>query len=217
MTYVKRYGGRKKYATKKKGGLKKEIKRLVSAELKEELVAKIHEKRAIMSATNAGLVSQLSAIQIGTLDTERIGDQVIPSSMRINYFASLPVAGSPNSIVRVMVIRWLEELPGDLDIAEVFESGTGIGTSEAPLAFLNFDGRKLFNVLYDKVHVLSQASSAVQNHVIHLGKKHMRKIQYIATSTTNQIGSLQLFVVSTDSGVNSPSVHFSMRMRYTSG
>jgi len=177
--------------------LKKEIKSLVKRETKGE--AKYLLTTGSTTVTYNGYLYRLSSVPQSagaSSDTTRIGDSIKPTSLQLNYTyynIGAPGVNPYESDCRVIVFRWLVDDSLSAPTAGLIVNS--VGGLNAALSTFNHDQRANFEVLYDKMHLISNSTLQPTNqpHRVNI-KVNAKDIQYVAAAT-NGIGNLYIMVI----------------------
>ncbi len=157
----------------------------------------------------------LTDVPQGSTDLTRVGDSLTVKSLQIRI--STLRADSTN-IGRLVIIQWLPTIEGIPPVAELFQLATGGVT--APLTQFNHDHRRDYRVLWDsKPYNLDGVQQEQRLHTVYLPlykmKKVVKKIQYVAGSTTRGAGKLFIFGISDSTAVTHPPFNFRSRVNFT--
>lgn len=177
--------------------MKKEVKSLVARQMKGE--PKWYVTVGSTNVTYNGTLVRLSSVPQSagaSNDTTRIGDQIQPSSLQLNYtFYNIGAPGvNPyESDCRVIVFRWLVDDSLSVPTAGLIVNSTG-GVSAAISTF-NHDQRGNFEVLYDKLHLISNSTIQPSNKPVRASIKVKTKpVKYVA-GATNGLNNLYLMII----------------------
>lgn len=165
--------------TKKKAVTVKDVKRIVKEYEKSVSENKYSDITSTLASLDYnGQSVDVSSVAQGTTDSTRIGDQLKPTSLRLAYWLN---GESFSSIVRVIVFRWLPDtglgVPSVANILQHYGSALGV------LSPFIHDTRSQFNILYDKVHKVSNSGGSELVHV-DATIKTAKLIQYNAAGVT---------------------------------
>lgn len=151
---------------------------------------------------------------------QRIGNTIFPRSFLFNYSLTI---GDTTNFVRVVIFEWLvpinnsSEIPGAGDI---FENPS---TSYSYLSPLNYDNRKNYHILHDKVYkMVTNGSNEIMVGKLTFYAKNYRNKKWIfigdsqsGTSASLTKGNTFLFATSDSSLPPHPQLSFSTRLTFT--
>lgn len=165
------------------------------------------------ATTNAGTIYNISlSIAQGTGVNDRIGDAVKAKSLFLRYdFIASGGATASYETVRLIALRWYAS--GVPSVSSILSLTTS--TTHRPLSMLEMDNTKLFKVIYDKTHCLSDSANW------DLPGKVYEKVFIDLDGTINwsnagggEKGQVVLLAIS-DTIANHPAFSFVSRIRYT--
>jgi len=185
----------------------------------EKAQVKLNEKKfydpviaSTVDTTGIGALTAPPSIfdpAVGTTDSTRIGDMVTIISVGGRYTigaGGLPGVGDAFNVVRVVIFQWKSQTaPTFQDIWQ------GVNN---PLTSFTHDSAGQFNVLWDRLHVVSPESNSAESVVI----KSKRliwggKVHFVSGSTAGS-GKIYLAALSDSAGAPHPSINFYGRIRY---
>lgn len=180
----------------------------------DRIVAQQEIKFAIteisQAADSTGSLVTLNDIEQGLSDTQRVGDRVTASRLRLNLWRVIPGSASGRFSVRVLVIH---DKQNSIDsVSEIF-----MGTASAYAPWLQFvkDYRLRFTVLYDSLpNHLDQYN---KGDCLSWQKRTGIKTQFLHGTDDITTGAIKLVVLSNVSATNNtkPLVIGSVRYDYT--
>lgn len=164
-----------------------------------------------VAITDAGLiVNDISFLIEGNTSQTRDGGQVKFTSFRFAYNATIHASAS-RSLLRVMIVHDKQTNQATFTLADLLFDGTVVDAIHSPY---NINNASRFNILYDKVHVLSTADeTSIYRTII---RKLALKVRYDANAGTIadlSQDSLSLVFIG-DQATNDPSVAFNWRSRF---
>lgn len=136
------------------------------------------------------------------------GDSLTPLSLKLRYGL---LGNDQPQAMRVIIFQWFQSsvpsVAGVLDTPNTF-----LGTPLAPYSDKQFDNRKTYKVLYDKLHGLTNTGAGDQNifHVedVFLPMSAFKNIEFVFNSASPQTGGIYLCVVSDSAAVPHPSITY---------
>lgn len=191
----------------------KAIQKLVKAELKKTEEIKYNQQNhQFQGISDAGTVYDITPVNQGTGDTQRIGDEIKVNAIQIRFQA---IAGDTTNYLRIIVFQWI---PNDAAVPAIGNILNSQGGSVPYItAFYNNDtlGNN-YIVLCDKVYSLSQNGSnyAIQRNMYCPMKYAKKKVQFDAATTQ---GQQKFYVLAVSDSTASPHLSFAFisRMTYT--
>lgn len=197
--------------------VKKEVKSLVKRQMKGE--AKYFLTVGSTAVTYNGTLVRLSSVPQSagaSNDTTRIGDAIQPTSLQLNYtFYNIgaPGANPYESDCRVIVFRWLVDDSLTAPTAGLIVNSVG-GVSSAISTF-NHDQRGNFEVLYDKLHLISNSTLQPTNKPVRASiKVNSKKIQYVA-GATNGLSNIYLMIIGDSDTATDPYFGYYAQLNFT--
>lgn len=184
-----------------------EIRRLINVEEKV-----LQTDNASASFDTTGTVYSLTTIAQGTDYDERIGNSIKLISLEINARIFMNTS-SGQTVYRFIVFRDLDGYGTAPTTSDLLDGG--IGTSTAPMSFVDFLRRKRFSILFDERGTLSPQGERgvyVSVHMEHDG--HVLYLGTTAAAASNGKGSIYLAVLS-DETTNAPTIAFQSRVIFT--
>lgn len=160
---------------------------------------------------NTGAITTIILPVIGTGDSNRIGDDIKPTSLVLRGYLS----GGNIHVMRVIVFQWhliSTSAPTYNSILNPSFNGTSLS---APFSEPNWDyKKKSFKILSDKT-MFSQGTGDITliNYMVSIPASKLRKINFIAGSGTTCINGLYLLTVQ-DGIVSLNSLSFDARLTY---
>lgn len=151
---------------------------------------------------------------------QRIGNTIFPKSFQFNYSLE---AGDSTNFLRITIFEWLlptsasDEVPTSGDIFE--NPATGF----AYLSPLNYDNRKNYHILHDKVYkMVTGAANQIMSGKLTFTVRKLRVKKWIFTGDSQTgveaslvKGNIYMFAVSDSSILPHPSFSYSTRLTYT--
>lgn len=200
----------------------KRVRRIARSEAKRVIdsdteVKATDQAQALVGVPNTVTLGPLTNVAQGTTGVTRAGDQVKARSIFFRMSIRWNPAGDPSQIVRVAVLLDVESAglnpsPNGV-VSSVWEGAAGTLIVEAQLNHLT---RKRFLVLWNKSFCLSSARSAF---FIAKSIKLRGEITYLdATANATSLGTNHVFMAFwSDKILNTPTIAFTSRFRYTDG
>lgn len=147
------------------------------------------------TAYNGGYIHELSSTSQGTLNNNRVGDRVFPTSVRVrldwtdtNGFGS--VGSTP---VRVVIFRWVSESP-----TLGFGTATQVLNTAALNSFKSEDNRFQSEILYDQVWYNENADTQFCPNEIICKLKH--PISYNESGTAANRNGIYMLILNNAAG-----------------
>lgn len=156
-----------------------------------------------------GVLHDLTPVNQGSTDTDRIGDQLTLRSVAIRGYAQGSSVSTYN-VMRMVLFQWKpNSTPAVGDIMNV------LANTNAPNSFSKWDLKEQYNVLKDWRILLRGTDYQAQlfYHKIS-GKKLRKKLQFVAggNSSNNRV---YLLVVTDDGASPYPGITYQSRITYT--
>lgn len=174
--------------------------------------------QAYMVENSSGSIKQLSNMDRGILDYERIGDTAMPSFLDIKG----QIHGyDTTNCFRIVVFRWKGDSNQVYPTPNLILQPTCIGNDFAPYANYYHDGRKMFDILASKRFSLlgsTDASNYVKQFSMKIKLRYKPKaIQYTNSSAgvNHGINNIFILTISDSSTVNDPAITYVARLSYT--
>lgn len=178
------------------------LSRYVKKKINEYLEPKYHDmQRTNQTITNAGETNCLTRVVQGAADTNRIGDKITLSSIKVRLWISgdNSATGFYAPQVRVIFYQWHPIFDSTTQqtapaISTILANGPIGGAAPEPLSEIQHDPRNQFNILFDKnVKIVGQSNAGVGNNSAVMRyitmnlplKKARKKLFYQAGSQTN--------------------------------
>lgn len=168
---------------------------------------KYHDYTNLLTLSTTWGNANLTLVPQSDDDTTRNGDELIQSSLRINYNM---IGADGTNMCRFVIIRWLAD--GNPTAAQLFSNDA---SGYAPLSMYNHDNRKLFHVFYDS-GVISQVlsnDSVQKTGTVSLGLKKYRQ-RFLGGATTNVKGAVYIWYCSDSSAASHPAMTIRSRLSY---
>lgn len=180
------YYGRKQKASvtksTKSAPVDKSIQRYVKNAVKQDGETKrySYSETAISPTRDSTTESGVFQIAQGTTSSERIGSQISPMYLKIDFTA---YRGLADCHLRLVVFRWKLESTV-ISTSSLFDSGI-MGTDIAVIAPYTQDraARSRFEILYDETYLLDDAKQNGIKHSINVNLKR-RKLNYTGVTAT---------------------------------
>lgn len=141
----------------------KKVKAIVEQSLVSLSETKHYDKNysAVVIPPGANLTLDLSDVPQGISENERTGDHIRPNYLGVRYFVRGQVGSVPNQgQVRILLVRCrFNTASAPPLLTEV------VNNTADPMSFRETQYTKMYNVLYDATHVITQ-SSANKNHEV---------------------------------------------------
>lgn len=167
---------------------------------------------AVVTIPRAGNVLELTTIAQGLLDTNRIGDNIQPTSLQINLLFSNDLAAGVATWIRFVIFRWKIDTNIALPALGNIMQNTPASTL-APLSPFNHDQRSQFEVLYDDLFNLDNVYGSVNKCYKMLLPLAQKEVKYDAATTTAS-GHLYSIMISNVAAVL-PTATGYIRVNYT--
>lgn len=196
--------------------VKQEVKSLVKRQMRGE--SKYLLSNANTSVTYNGTLARLSSIPQSagaSTDTTRIGDAVQPTSLQLTYtFYNIGAAGvNPyESDCRVIVFRWLVDDSLSAPTAGLILNS--VGGIYSAISTFNHDQRGNFEVLYDKLHLISNSTLQPSNKPVRASiKVNSKKIQYVA-GATNGLNNIYILTIGDSDTAVDPVLNYYAQLNF---
>lgn len=139
-------------------------------------------------------------------DTKRDGDSIYARTVRVQGRIYINQTTPADSIVRVLIFRWLPNSGNDAPDENSILSSAYTATARNVVAPYHHDMRRKYKVLYDKRFLLNENGPSVKLFdTKYLMLRH--KINYVAGSTTSGANKIYILVTS-DNNTNIPVVSY---------
>ncbi len=162
------------------------------------------------SITDAGILTNCSLLSQGDNSTTRDGGSVKFTSLRFAYNIKMN-ASATNTTVRIMIVHDKQTNQAQFALADLLFDATTVDNIQSPP---NINNASRFNILYDRLHTLSAASTTNVQRVIH--KKLNMKTRYdaaVGDITDLTQDSISLVFIA-DEVTNDPGITFNYRSRF---
>lgn len=164
--------------------LRKSVKKIILEHEKETVELKYFDTDSVLAGLDNNYNSTLTSLcQVPQDNTDRgrNGDRICPIALEFNYWLN---SETFTSIYRVIVFRWLPSTTPSA--GNIVHSNASV---ESVITQLVHDGRNQFNILYDKVHHLSNNG----NEVIAVRKRLKLARKQIDFSSGTTTGSNKIY------------------------
>lgn len=157
---------------KKQCVTKKDVKKLIKQDRQQTNELKYFNQTSVFASllSSTGVLESVSNVARGASDSQRDGDRLLPTSLRISYSC---FGESLSFQFRFIVLRWI---PDDTGLAPTVpmilqNSASGFSVNSDYV----HDQRGQFNILYDKTHTISNNGNELLHKVINvkMAKKQM--------------------------------------------
>lgn len=149
---------------------------------------------------------------VGTADTQRIGDRVTP----VNIDLKLRIVSSSSDVynmVRIIVIQ--AHTTAFVVATDILRVMSSLSAPYAPESQFNYDNRKTYSVLYDRLRGVSyNVGPATTTFNINI-KRKLRPIQFTGGTVTTISGGLYMIVISDSQATVHPDLAGTVRVLYT--
>lgn len=171
---------------------------------------KYFSKYTSTNITNAPIISCQSLVPQGVAQGNRVGESIKLQSISFQFVLNCISASTINNLVRVMLVRDLENPGVDFVATDLFTLSTTAYISDLVMA-----NSERFTVLYDKSFVLSYINKdslidsftkPMQSHIKYRGSA--------TSSASNAEGALYL-VVASNAASNYPTIESNLSFTYT--
>lgn len=153
-----------------------------------------------------GRIDRFTGVIQGQSDTTRLGDKLTIKSLHLSYYA---VSTDPNQTFRLIIFQWYPNTTLAAPIAADILALTG--AASAISQYYVWDILNQFNILYDKVHVLNDASTTSIHKKIKVNLKYAKKIINFTAATQEGSNHLYMLRISDVTGTNLVSSNFVSR------
>ncbi len=181
---------KKRYKRKRKGALKKLIKKVNKISRSIELKHFTSSLSAPNVDDDGEFILDLNEPDQGLLDTNRIGDTIFVTGCHVRLSWTI---GSAENLTQVRMILLWDKFNTVGDISDVLIDGTG--TSSACLSHYNVDTRRDWIKLYDKSMILTSPSGSAFRSINKFFKIN-KKTQFLGGTEVITKGRLRLLVIS---------------------
>ena len=181
-----------------------------------ELKVSQYSNAAAVDSSGAVWQPIASGLSRGTAFNQFIGNELLPTSFRVQYSIAMgpgvgPTAGDGTNVVRVLVFQWLDS---------TVPAPAGVLATVSPLSNILWTNRENIHVLADRFHALKQASSATASwdmvvDTIYIKGKKLVPIQYNTITNTPQKGEIMMLIISDSSIATHPYVTFFTQLTFT--
>lgn len=162
--------------------------------------------------SNAGSIDCISDVPQGDTDVTREGDSLIPLSATVSFHCI--GHSTAYTRLRLMIFRWKRDdnVEPPTAVSQILENTSD--TDQLMASIYNWDDRKDFDVLYDRVLCIAPSGATgggdkyqyqIKKNIKLNNKKYTKRIQYDNTATTGQ-GNIYFLMVS-DQATNKPSAY----------
>lgn len=138
-----------------------------------------------VEANTTGNLTNVTVINQGTKETERIGDKIWPDSMTMKFCLENNNVTTQTACVRLMIVR-----------SRLAKTALVVGDFPGLLARTDYN--TMF-VLYDKFLVVGGTSSAGPQTIsrkIFIKKKRFLRMEYLAANNTIALNGIYIYIVS---------------------
>lgn len=209
MPFKKTYRRKNYRKTYRKKNNTLATKKYVKKQISKDIETKYFDiQRPSDDIDYSGRIDRLTGVSQGTTDSTRIGDKLTMRSLRISYEAT--VADSTN-MVRFIIVQWF---PNSTLLAPTSSYVLStIGSALAPQSPYIHDYKNQFNVLYDKVHILSTDYPRIVRK-FWLKMKWAKKVINFSAGTSEGSNHLYMIRISDSSAVTHPTSNILTRLNY---
>lgn len=198
---------RKKAPYTKPKSSEKVVRKVVKQELKKEIEVKNFFARSnpIQNPQSSGISlpmlydpGTVLYLTQGITRNNYIGDTITPTRMRVNYVCTGTVPAGSTYTFRVLLVQ--AKGGGSPSPVNVLQS---VGNQMTPWSFKDPSYEDTFNILYSKMHTISNADQLIAKGMIDIPQSRLRRVNFLgasAASTTNN--NIFLIVYSDSTTVN---------------
>lgn len=193
-------------------------RKIVKDELKKVFELKFHNfssASSLLGSDALGTIFQLNQVAVGTSDSQRIGDKIVPKSLDVSLTLRVSSSTAP-STVRIVIFGYKDSYDATSGAplqADIINSiyGSSVNAVNAPR---NMDKLRNFNIVYDAKHHINIDMQIKQ---INIHRKRFAPCQYQAGNTNYGTNSIWMACWSDDvSGTTGrPSINFVSQLHYT--
>lgn len=173
------------------------------------------EPKYITASTTAQTVDWLGGLNSftdivqGSAQTQRVGDELRLKSIDLRYQIA---CADTTQCMRIIVFQWFQNTVPTVN--NILYSN---GTAQAPFGALNFEQRRNYRILYDRMHSLDIITE-IQNGVhVRIWKIPKRNIVFTTTGTTVGNNKCYIYFISDSSVAPHPTLTWQIRVNYTDG
>ncbi len=171
---------------------------------------KYFSKYTNTNITSSPVISCQSLVPQGVAQGNRVGESIKLQSISFQYVVNLISASTINNLIRIMLVRDLENPGADFVSTDLFTLPTTAYISDLVMA-----NSERFTVLYDKTVVLSYINKdSLIDSFTRPMQSHIKYRGSATSSTSNAEGALYL-VVASNAGSNYPTIESNLSFTYT--
>lgn len=160
--------------------------------------------------TNSPVISCQSLVPQGVAQGNRVGESIKLQSLTFQYVVNCISASTINNLIRIMLVRDLENPGADFVSTDLFTLPTTAYISDIVMA-----NSERFTVLYDRTVVLSYINKdSLVDSFTRPMQSHIKYRASATSSTSNAEGALYL-VVASNAGSNYPTIESNLSFTYT--
>jgi len=172
---------------------------------------KVFHKYSSFNIISTPTVSCISLVPQGTDQGNRVSNSLRLQTFEMKYVLTISSSATINAIIRVVVIRDLENAGADPAPTDIFDLST-----TSYISAYNYNNVKRFSILYDKVLCLSVVNKELVFDAFAVSQQgHIKYRGSAATSASNAEGALYLVVGSNVPSVNPPTYEGEECFTYT--
>lgn len=155
----------------------------------------------------------ISAIGQGDTGIEREGNKVTPTSLQLRLTCQLDTAFTPEDVVRVLVVQWLEdENARPIAAADVLQN---IGAPFNVLSTYKQTNKTAFKVLYDKCRIGDASSYSHLKYDVMIPGSKIKPVRFTGSSLAENTLFLIVFSQLGAPAPNQNRISFHSMLRFT--
>jgi len=171
---------------------------------------KVFHKYSSFNITNTPTVSCISLVPQGSDQGNRTGNSLKLQSFEMNYVLTINTSATINAIIRVMILRDLENAGSDPTPTDIFDLST-----TAYISAMNYNNRERFSILYDKVSCLSVVNKELAFDSFKASQAGHIKFRGSATSSASNAEGALYLVAQSNATANYPTIEGEETFTYT--
>jgi hypothetical protein len=171
---------------------------------------KVFHKYSSFSITNSPTVSCISLVPQGADQGNRTGNSLKLQTFEMNYVLTLNSSSVNNNIIRVIILRDLENAGADPNGTDIFDLST-----TAYISALNYANLHRFSIIYDKVLCLSVINKELAFDSFKSAQSGHIKYRGSATSSASNAEGALYLVVQSNATTNYPTFEGEETFTYT--
>lgn len=164
---------------------------------------------------SGSVFSQLTNIQQGLTDSQRVGDSVKIRSVKIKINITKQDAANEDDHVRICIFQWYPNTALLAPTAAMLFPAAFIGTGNAPTMPWRYDTRDQYGILYDKTFSISSSDAKSKAWNFKPNLKFAKKTVQFDAATTSAANHLYLIMFNSSSAAASTTtVGYNSRLFY---